>query len=445
MKQHKGSLVTFVDIRTSRRAGGESFPVTKVLLILLMSLSVLPFGRCDAQQGDDKRPVANDRARSFRDRVTDRISLKDGTHLFGMAVSEKPARLVVRTAWLEQQLPDFFNEKIKTALAENKDDTKSPLATALQAEIDKLDDTNPDEHRRASLLNDVRKRLVPDVGELPPFIFVEVGKTQLRSLETQKEQRRELCRLAILNDLKDYEDAHWKTVADQLQSIPEQQRRTALNEQQSNTDEQLQRVLAAVDHQLGTVTRLVQSGGEVFEEGKQLDFGALMSSMMGGNVQSLLNELLNEGGKAPQNVTANAEFPSSAKALAEKNQHDTVSISSFDFNLEQGTATVSKRLFRKAKDGSWKFTMSASGQASSADLKPGQADEIANDPQIKEIAGIANGLGIGGNQLETALSMGAVVRNAMNQAENNFVKAVQSVMTTKGLAKDSSMPTVNLE
>lgn len=437
--------MTFFDSGKRRWSVGDFGAASNLVLWIALFLIVPSPGRCDAQQGDDKRPVASDRARSFRDRVTDRISLKDGTHLFGMAVSEKPAKLVVRTVWLEQQLPDFFNEKIKPALAENKDDTKSPLATALQAEIDKLDDTNPDEHRRASLLNEVRKRLVPDAGELPPFIFVEVGKPQLRSLETQKEQRRELCRLAILNDLRDYEDAHWKTVTEQLQSIPEQQRRTALNEQQSNTDEQLQQVLAAVDHQLGTVTRLVQSGGEVFEEGKQLDFGALMSSMMGGNVQSLLNELLNEGGKAQQNVAANAEFPAAAKALAEKNQHDTVSISSFDFNLEQGTATVNKRLFRKAKDGSWKLMMSASGQSSSADLKPGQADEIANDPQIKEIAGIANGLGIGGNQLETALSMGAVVRNAMNQAENNFVSAVQSVMTTKGLAQGSSMPTVSLE
>ena len=75
------------------------------LAILSLWAALIPSNSGMAQNPDPGTPLEIERARSFRDRVTDRASLKDGTQLYGMAVSEKPAKIVVRTAWVEQQLP----------------------------------------------------------------------------------------------------------------------------------------------------------------------------------------------------------------------------------------------------------------------------------------------------------------------------------------------------
>jgi hypothetical protein len=397
-----------------------------------------------AQNVGDDKANNTDRAKSFRDRVTDRASLKDGTQLFGMAVSEKPAKLVVRTAWVEQQLPDFYANDLKPMLTKLAAHEPSTLVQQLEKEIELAKQQSPDDRRRSGLLKEVRDRLVPDPNDVPEFVTLEVAKGRLRSLELQKEPRRELCRLAILNGLVDYEDQHWKSVTQQLQAIPEGQRKTSLPAAK-DSDDDIDKILASVDVQLGAVTKLIQSGDQVFDESQKPDLAALMSSMMGGNVQTLLNDLLNEGGKAPPQASTSDEFPSAAKVAAEKNQHKTVVLSSFEFDLEAGSATVSKRMFRQKDDDSWSMVLVSSQTSSVNDLKPGQADAIANDPQIKEISGLVSGLGIGGDKLDTALKMGAVVQNAMNSADNEFGLAVSRVMSAKGLSKSATLPELVLE
>lgn len=408
--------------------------------ILLLTVAPLSLGR---NAGDDRADNA-DRAKSFRDRVTDRVSLKDGTQLFGMAVSEKPAKLVVRTAWVEQQRPDFYTNDLKPMLTKLAADEPSELVQQLEKEIEIAKQQAPDDRRRSGLLKEVRDRLVPDPNEVPEFVSIEVARGRLRSLELQKEPRRELCRLAILNGLVDYEDQHWKSVTQQLQAIPEGQRKTSLPAAE-NPDDDIYKILASVDVQLGAATKLVQSGDQVFDESQKPDLAALMSSMMGGNVQTLLNDLLNEDGKAPPQASTSDEIPLAAKAAAEKNQHKTVVLSSFEFDLEAGSATVSKRMFRQKDDDSWSMVLVSSQKSSVNDLKPGQADAIANDPQIKEISGLVGGLGIGGDKLDTALKMGAVVQNAMNSADNEFGLAVARVISAKGLSKSATMPELVLE
>lgn len=413
-------------------------PFVAAVLLLSMAPSLL------AQNAGDDKANNTDRAKSFRDRVTDRASLKDGTQLFGMAVSEKPAKLVVRTAWVELQLPDFYANELKPMLTKLAADEPSALVQRLEKEIELARQQAPDDRRRSGLLKEVRDRLVPDPNEVPEFVTLEVAKGRLRSLELQKEPRRELCRLAILKGLVDYEDQHWKSVTQHLQAIPEGQRKTSLPAAE-DPDDDIDKILASVDVQLGAATKLVQSGDQVFDESQKPDLAALMSSMMGGNVQSLLNDLLNEGGKAPPQASTSDEFPLAAKAAAEKNQHKTVVLSSFEFDLEAGSATVSKRMFRQKDDGSWSMVLVSSQKSSVNDLKPGQADAIANDPQIKEISGLVGGLGIGGEKLDTALKMGAVVQNAMNSADNEFGLAVSRVMSAKGLSKSATLPELVLE
>lgn len=428
--------VSFVNGPAGHYVLGAFFSLWAVLTLSTLGM---------AQDPSPKKPAETERARSFRDRVTDRASLKDGTQLFGMAVSEKPAQLVVRTAWVEQQLPEFYQNELKPLIMRLTDEEPSALMLRLDQEIEDSRKNVPDDRRRSGLLKEIRDRIVPDPAEVSEHVVVEIAKVRLRNMELQKEPRRELCRLAILNDLVNYEDMHWKSVTEKLQAIPEASRQTIPSAEAGNADDDLYKILAAVDVQLASATKLIQSGDQVIDESQKPDLSVILSSMMGGNVQSLLNDLLNEGAKAPPQATVSDELPSSARAMAERNQQKTIVLSSFEFDLNTGSATVSKRLFRQMDDMKWMMVLATASRSTVNDIKPGQAEAIANDPQIKEISGLVNGLGIGGEKLDTALKMGAVVQNAMNSAENEFAASVQRFINTKGLTRASKMPKVVLE
>jgi hypothetical protein len=54
---------------------------------------------------------------------------------------------------------------------------------------------------------------------------------------------------------------------------------------------------------------------------------------------------------------------------------------------------------------------------------------LANDPQVGELAGVAEALGLGGGELQKALGMGAVVQQALVRAGSQFEERLQEVLT----------------
>ena len=377
-------------------------------------------------------------ARSFRDHVTDRITVNDGTVLWGMAVSKKPVRLFVSVAWLKESHPAFLNEVVLPEFRKLDQPSNSSLAASLQTEIDSLDD-EPASLQRAGLLKEILQRLTPTELSLPEFVILELPKNRLRSSDLQTDARRELCRLAILTGIDNIETTHWKSVSEQLQKIPPAARKTTPPGQPATSDDPHQQILAAVDVRLNNVTRLVQNGDSIFDESAPLDLAGVIQTALGSNIQTLLNELLNE--TAPKAAApTNDKLPDAARRSAETANHSTIVLASFQPDLEAGSATVTRQLFRKHSDGQWKLLWATTGTSTSGDLKPSQIASLENDPQVKEISRLAEGLGLGGQQLSTALQFGAIVQNAMRVADRNFEERIQTTITTKALTNTQETP-----
>jgi hypothetical protein len=385
------------------------------------------------------------KAKSIRDRVADRLILRDGTQLWGYALSEKPARLLARTAWLRESNADFYEKQLTPVIQQTLKGKSTALADQLAGAMNSLSDDDPDQRQRKTLLSEIHRRLLPEEDVLPEFLILEVAKSRLRSLDTQSEQRRELCRFAILNHVDDYEELEWKSVSQQLQAIPLQNRITQSPEKANDAAMDLPRILSAVDLQMNSATRLIQSGNQVIDETAEPDFSVLLSSMLGGNVQSLLNELLNEGQPPGGRQTPNESLPAQAVQMADAQGHSTVVLSGFEFDVEAGTAAVSRRLFRKLDDGKWTLLVSARQTSSMADVQDGQVEALQQDPQLKRITGLAESLGLGGEQFSTALKLGAVVQNALASATQDFDRQVQSFVTTAGLSAGTASLTILLE
>jgi hypothetical protein len=210
-----------------------------------------------------------------------------------------------------------------------------------------------------------------------------------------------------------------------------------------------ERILAAVDVRLNKATRLIRTGEAFVAEDAKPDMATLMSSLLGDSLNSTLQELLNEtGGAAAKSLTAtdsnDATLPTAAIQIAKKNGHSTAVVSSFEFDLGHGAASVTRQLFRNAKPGGWKLVSSVTGSSTTHDVTQEQVQKIEDDPQIKQISGLLSQLSPDGNSLKTALQMGAVVQSASSKADTAFQSAIQDLITARAIS-DETPPTVVLK
>lgn len=424
----QGLQLTILRVRTG---AGEAVLSCLFLLMLTTSLSA-----------EAQAQMAPLKARSFRDRVVDRISLNDKTQVWGMLLNKKPTRVLVNTSWIRTNCPDFYEKDVAPQIHASQTVTNASLAEILQKEIDLAATTEPETPQRTGLLKEILDRLMPDETAEPVFFILELPKSRVTNVESQTEARRELCRLALLNNIQDIEETHWKSIAEQLQAIPEAERKLTPPQATNDDQKNLELILAAVDVRMNAASRLIQTGSTVIDESAEPDLSLLLNSMLGGNVQSLLGELLNEGQPRQPDAPPNDTLPDAARRAADMKKHSTVVLSGFDFDLATGSATVTRRLFRKGENGQWRLLLSSRETSTTADVKPGQVEAIENDPQVKEIAGLVEGLGLGGGQFSNALQMGAVVQNALGEANQNFEETIQDIITIRNLTRAQAPPVI---
>lgn len=424
----QGLKLTILRVRAS---AGEAVLSFFFLLMLTASLSA-----------ETQAQMAPLKARSFRDRVVDRISLNDKTQVWGMLLNKKPTRVLVNTSWIRTNCPDFYEKDVAPQIHASQTVTNASLAEILQKEIDLAATAEPETPQRTGLLKEILDRLTPDETAEPVFFILELPKSRVTNVESQTEARRELCRLALLNNIQDIEETHWKSIAEQLQAIPEAERKLTPPQATNDDQKNLELILAAVDVRMNAASRLIQTGSTVIDESAEPDLSLLLNSMLGGNVQSLLGELLNEGQPRQPDAPPNDTLPDAARRAADTKKHSTVVLSGFDFDIATGSATVTRRLFHKGNNGQWTLLLSSRETSTTADVKPGQVEAIENDPQVKEIAGLVEGLGLGGGQFSNALQMGAVVQNALGEANQNFEETIQDIVTVRNLTRAQEPPVI---
>ena len=64
--------------------------------------------------------IAPLKARSFRDRVVDKVSLNDNTQIWGLLRSKRPTRLLVNTTWMRTNCTSFYENDVLPQIKETQ-------------------------------------------------------------------------------------------------------------------------------------------------------------------------------------------------------------------------------------------------------------------------------------------------------------------------------------
>lgn len=394
-----------------------------------------------------------------RDTVADRVFLNDGTVLRGLLVSERPPRLLIRAEWLSEHAQEFLAGQLRPLLQKNADNTSAALRLLLQQELNSVPIVPPaaaaasDIPARRGLLEDLLERLSPEHPRpLPDWLLVECPRTRVLRLEQVSEKRRNLCRLGMLNRIPQLELLPWKVVQQQLEAIPAARRILVFQGpppgQSEDVQQHFQRILAAVDVRAGSATRVIQAGPLCVDEASPGGIPLLFQHALQQNLQSTLRELLDEvPGASPAAPAAvnqiPGDIPAEAIAIAQRQRSRTLVISSSHPDLSNGSAVVSRQVFLQ-RDGEWRLQFALQEQASIRDIPADRAAQLANDPQIQQLTQIVRTLGIADNQLQTALSMGSVVQEALARLEARFDEQLQWLLTARWITTAGN-PLVVLE
>lgn len=401
--------------------------MTRVFLLPLMLLVLIP------------APVQTAEV-PIRRRAVDLIILKDGTRLLGAIVSDdrrEGTDLLVRQQWLSDNAADVAARLQDEQL--EADNTDNPVATLVRQYIEKIDGTPKGSLERIGYLQERLTNLqaVPAGGNLAEFVLIHIPPRQVRLRLQQTSGGAGLSTAAVLNGIDNVENRSRTEVLQELRQIPQEQLLTRIPDEEQpasseqQAERQFRRLLVATDRAFGTTTKLILLNGDyVSERGSAAQLQMLTTKMMMNQVQTQLQDLLNEGGGLPGGLgggLANQgagkaavvpqSLPAKAAALATAENADVVEVSEMNLNPTAGSAVVRISMYHRgtAEEG-YRLATSVVGRASGADITPEQKKRIAEDSRVQQVTTMFSALGSGGTQINAALSVGAAVEVAQERA-----------------------------
>ena len=425
---------------------------TLVCGLLWCGLPALALGNCQSEPN----------GLGLRESVVDRAVIRGGDRLRGLIVSEKPLRFFVRTEWLKTNSERFFQAEVQPAIQKQESDLRTPLQELIRKELERpaipalnaaanpaaVNAESATAAARRSLLEDLSERLQADANINPEWVLVELPRPRVQRLEPISGPRRELGRLGMLNRIPNLEEISAESVQRQLAGIPESERVLIFEGVAGELElpeRVFERVLAAADLRSGGAARVIRTGGVCIDEESAGEIPALFGQMLQQNVEGALQELLAEasGTAVRRSVPNEAGVPRDAAAIAERSRRRALLISTNQMDPANGRAVVTQELYYRVTDGSWRLQLASVGEAGEGDIPAGVAEQLADDPQVQEVAKLAGVLGLGGDELRRAVGMGAVVQEALARSRTKLEERVQQVLTGRRTG-GSGVPLVKL-
>lgn len=371
----------------------------------------------------------------IRSRAVDLLILTDGTRLLGTLLNpqdDSNYRLLVRTQWLRNEHPEFFEFVTKT---ENRAKTDpKPVQQLLASHILKLEQATPQDLERIGYLRERLKKLHPEEAgrAVPETVIIEIAGELVRRQLLQKPAARHIAMLAFRNRIADIES---QSVADLKAELTKLAADTELlteppDASATSSEQQFLRILINTEYLFGKRCRLILHGGQYFDADNQnADLSRILPGLLQAELQNQLQQLLSEpafAGVKPANgpgavAGGGTVLDAAATALATDKQADLVEVTRMQIDAQQATARVNISVFFKtAPSAEWTKVHHVTAPASAADVPADQGQQLANDPRVRQVTQLFQALGVGGNQLATAVSVGAVVQTAQNAAQQQL-------------------------
>jgi hypothetical protein len=153
------------------------------------------------------------------------------------------------------------------------------------------------------------------------------------------------------------------------------------------------------------------------------DVAPLVAKMFGGQVDSLLRDLINDGRLATASPKPPNAWLDPAIREAEREKARAFRATSVDLGLERRQATVESAFVVHLANGKWQTLWVDRATEDGSQPRPAAEATIANDPQAKSALALLKKLGANGeDQVYSAIRLGAATMAAQQTANNRFLK-----------------------
>jgi hypothetical protein len=364
-------------------------------------------------------------------RSVDLLAVADGPNYFGAVISPRNAavvRIAVQREWFQQTLPDRYRDyergererqrrqstqltqRIKSWISDRQAD--EALTGFLRSELARLEDKQPQAGAGPG-------------QEGAQFVVVSVARDEVRRVYRQPAQRKQFAMLAWRERIPGVEALSVDELRKELRKrgVAHDTKRVDLSNRLAAAAEspgQWAARVAIVEYQYrrrvdfqGMGSALVQTDGEA----PALDVKSLVEQLVPGqlDLESLLGGIA-AGGAKPRGGDGLQKASQSAARLGCRGFR----VTRIGQDVLGGRARVTGQFVAQMPDGKWRVVWSETSTVSSNQVKAAQVDRVQQDPRVKQVFTLAKTLGLGGDQMQTALRFGAATMQAQQEIDGRF-------------------------
>jgi len=362
------------------------------------------------------------------------VKLKSGKALRGAiarAEADGSLRLAVSREWLRQADPHLL-ASLEGDEARTRDAALEQLRDRIKKELEKIPEESPlgsflrvEQKRVERLLADPR----PAAQAEPQFVWIKLTPKKIARIVSPSADHRRIAgwswfeRLANVEtrDADDLERELRQKRIDPSQTLPDLSDRLPLRLQD---EREWSARMALVSYSLGKPLDFQGTGDLLVRTDRAKnadDIAPLIAKLFGGQVDSLLKDLLNEGRPAESAPKASTAWLEPAIKEAEREKARAFRATRVDLSLERSQATVSSAFAVQLVSGEWKILWSDRDTEDGCQARPQIEANITADPQVKSALGLLKSLGAkGDDQVRSAIRMGAATMAAQQTVNNRF-------------------------
>ena len=382
----------------------------------------------------------------IRQRAVDVFLLRDGTRLLGVSMTadrRENTRILLRGAWLQQQLPKLFRQLTKAG-AESAQQQETTVTDRLTEYLASLRSETPENLERTGFLQE-RLTDLNSENAVYDVVLVELPSSMIRHQFLQNPATRRIGGLAVLNNIPDAETLNVDDVSSALQvrAAADELLTDVPDATTDSSETEFLRLLMAAERLCGKTCRLIHHAGQyISADAEAANLQALLPKLMQGQLQSQLQDLLGEPfGETGAAATRRAGSPAigqpldpKAVEMAAANDCRLVEVSQLELDPARGSAQVRIDVYFKAPDQAvWKKMTEFAANASAEDVSPEQIQRIKDDSRVRQVTELFGSLGTDAGSLTKAISMGAVVEMAQNRANGKMSAYLSNSRDGNGL------------
>jgi hypothetical protein len=444
MKWDRGLRFGFVQRAPSSRQ-------TRLLVVLFVAAMLIltnhSFIVGQSTAGVPRRSNSGHLATTSPRLAVDVVKLKSGKIVRGTiarADADGSLTMAVSREWLRKSDP-----KLLANVEAEETHTRIAALEQLRDRIKKELERVPEESAVATFLRVERKRIESQLAEAAPrekllsekaqpeqpqFVWLELPTKKIAKLVSPSVERKRIAGWSWYERLANVETRDAEDLARELarkridpaQPVPDLSERLPLRLQD---EREWSARMALIHYSLGKPLDFQGTGDLLVRADRAknaADIAPLIARLFGGQVDSLLKDLLNEGRSAPgPSAAASSKSPNAwlepAIREAERDKARAFRATRVDLGLERRQATVNSAFVVQLANGKWEVIWADRVTEDGSQERPAMEAGIANDPQVKSALGLLKSLGANGDdQVRSAIRFGAATMAAQQAVNNRF-------------------------